>query len=252
MKQTINYIKKKLHNSKLCRNFLLILTVATLCIYALCVPISAESPLSNQTRMYINREISNEINTVPINDFYEANLMYNTEIVYISTSGDYYDIIQYSSIDAGYIEVKLTNSISEVTDTILAYYSYNEGINYQLSSDTSPIEISMITEEGTILTPEEAENVFSSALSILNLNLSNTAITEAFENMRVYTQNSTSILNIFGNIGNWIANAISNVTAMFWANGSLTFIGVLAVGGLGISIVLFLIRLISSFLAFRG
>ena len=62
-----------------------------------------------------------------------------------------------------------------------------------------------------------------------------------------------AILAVFLSIGGWIADAVSAMTPMFWATETgLTFLGVLAVSGLGFSVVFLVIGLIQNFMHFRG
>lgn len=61
-----------------------------------------------------------------------------------------------------------------------------------------------------------------------------------------------AVLAVFMAIANWFTEAIPVITAFFYADGALTFMGVLAVAGLAISIVFLLIGVISNFLHFRG
>ena len=64
----------------------------------------------------------------------------------------------------------------------------------------------------------------------------------------------TSITNIFAGIGEWIADFLPTVMSIFWDSDaqSLTFLGVLAVCGLAISIFFLLMGVIQNFLHFRG
>lgn len=62
----------------------------------------------------------------------------------------------------------------------------------------------------------------------------------------------TAVLAVFMAIANWFTEAIPVITAFFFADGALTFMGVLAVAGLAVSIVFLLIGVISNFLHFRG
>lgn len=67
-----------------------------------------------------------------------------------------------------------------------------------------------------------------------------------------------AILAVFGDISEWIIQALLDLTGLFWsANGtgegfSLTFFGVMAVVGLGISVIFLLIRVIQNFLHLRS
>lgn len=70
------------------------------------------------------------------------------------------------------------------------------------------------------------------------------------------------VLSVFEEIGEWIPNAIESLIPMFYTApttvegvttpGSLTFLGVLAVAGLSISVIFLLIGVIQNFLHFRG
>jgi hypothetical protein len=74
-----------------------------------------------------------------------------------------------------------------------------------------------------------------------------------------------SILGVFDAIGTWFAEFVPTLTDMFYVparlagdgsvvegTGQLTFLGVLAVAGLAISVVFLVIGLIQNFLHFRG
>lgn len=61
-----------------------------------------------------------------------------------------------------------------------------------------------------------------------------------------------SIFEVFSSVGEWITSAVTDLIPMFYAEGSLTFLGVLAVVGLAFSVVFLIIGLIQNFLHFRG
>lgn len=62
-----------------------------------------------------------------------------------------------------------------------------------------------------------------------------------------------AILAVFMSVGEWISGAVNALIPMFWvAETGLTFLGVLAVAGLAISVTFLLIGLIQNFLHFRG
>lgn len=62
----------------------------------------------------------------------------------------------------------------------------------------------------------------------------------------------TAITEVFSAIGDWISSAINDLVPMFYnAESGLTFIGVLAVMGLGISVIFLIIGVIQSFLRLR-
>lgn len=68
----------------------------------------------------------------------------------------------------------------------------------------------------------------------------------------------TAITGVFTQIANWISTTIPSITAIFYTPaagetpGQLTFLGVLAVVALGISIFFLLMGLVQNFLHFRG
>lgn len=65
----------------------------------------------------------------------------------------------------------------------------------------------------------------------------------------------SDITNVFSAVADWIASAVQNVIPMFYQageGGGLTFLGTLAIAGLGFSVIFLLIGLIQNFLHFRG
>lgn len=63
----------------------------------------------------------------------------------------------------------------------------------------------------------------------------------------------SAILEVFTSVGAWLTTAVNNITPMFYgAETGLTFMGVLAVAGLGFSVIFLIIGLIQNFLHFRG
>lgn len=60
------------------------------------------------------------------------------------------------------------------------------------------------------------------------------------------------ILEVFDSIATWITSAVQNLIPMFWSADGLTFLGVLAVAGLSISVIFLIIGVIQNFLHFRG
>lgn len=64
----------------------------------------------------------------------------------------------------------------------------------------------------------------------------------------------TAVTNVFAGIGEWIADFLPTIMSLFWdvEASSLTFLGILAVCGLAISIFFLLMGVIQNFLHFRG
>lgn len=61
-----------------------------------------------------------------------------------------------------------------------------------------------------------------------------------------------AILDVFSNVGTWIAESVNDLMPMFYGESGLTFLGVLAVAGLAFSVVFLIIGIIQNFLHFRG
>lgn len=57
---------------------------------------------------------------------------------------------------------------------------------------------------------------------------------------------------VFDAVMTWMTGAITSVIAVFWTGTSLTFLGVLAVVALAISVFFLLLGLIQNFLHLRG
>lgn len=60
------------------------------------------------------------------------------------------------------------------------------------------------------------------------------------------------ITSVFSEVITWIVSAIEDVIAVFYASGSLTFLGMLGVAGLAISVFFLIMGVIQNFLHFRG
>lgn len=59
-----------------------------------------------------------------------------------------------------------------------------------------------------------------------------------------------AILAVFTAVSDWIVTAFEGVTPMFYTESGLTFMGVLAVSGLAISVILLIIGIVQRFLKF--
>lgn len=63
----------------------------------------------------------------------------------------------------------------------------------------------------------------------------------------------SSITGVFTAIAEWISSAVTAMTPMFYESETgLTFLGTLAVCGLGFAVIFLIIGLIQNFLHFRG
>lgn len=63
----------------------------------------------------------------------------------------------------------------------------------------------------------------------------------------------STIFDVFSEVSSWIVEAVTGIIPMFYtAESGLTFLGVLAVASLAISVVFLLIGIVQNFLHFRG
>lgn len=63
---------------------------------------------------------------------------------------------------------------------------------------------------------------------------------------------SNDLFSVFSSIGQWISGAVSSLVPMFWDGSSLTFVGILSVSALALSVVFLVFSLIEKFLRFGG
>ena len=62
-----------------------------------------------------------------------------------------------------------------------------------------------------------------------------------------------SIFGVFTEVGTWLGEAVNALTPLFYkADTGLTFLGTLAVAGLGFSVIFLILGIIQKFLHFRG
>lgn len=60
------------------------------------------------------------------------------------------------------------------------------------------------------------------------------------------------MFGVFSDVGTWMIDSIKDITALFWdAETGLTFIGTLALVGLGIAVIRMIIAMIRSFMQLR-
>lgn len=62
----------------------------------------------------------------------------------------------------------------------------------------------------------------------------------------------SALTAVFDSVFSWISTALTTIIGVFYADGALTFLGVLALVGLAISIFFLLVSVISNFLHLRG
>lgn len=59
------------------------------------------------------------------------------------------------------------------------------------------------------------------------------------------------VFAVFAQVADWFVSAMSTVQGIFWTTEGLTFVGILTLAGLGISVIFLLLNVIKGFLRFR-
>lgn len=63
---------------------------------------------------------------------------------------------------------------------------------------------------------------------------------------------TNDLFSVFGSVGSWISGATSSLVDMFWDGSSLTFVGILSVSALALSVIFLVLSFIERFLRFGG
>lgn len=63
---------------------------------------------------------------------------------------------------------------------------------------------------------------------------------------------TNDLFSVFGSVGSWISGAASSLVDMFWDGSSLTFVGILSVSALALSVIFLVLSFIERFLRFGG
>lgn len=61
-----------------------------------------------------------------------------------------------------------------------------------------------------------------------------------------------SILAVFMAVIEWISEAVTALIPLFYAEGALTFLGVLCIASLAIAVAFLMLRVIQNFMSFRS
>lgn len=61
-----------------------------------------------------------------------------------------------------------------------------------------------------------------------------------------------TMLGVFSSVSTWFVDALGDVTTLFYADGNLTFIGSLAIAGLALSMVTWIIATVRSYLQLKA
>lgn len=62
----------------------------------------------------------------------------------------------------------------------------------------------------------------------------------------------STVFNVFTDVSTWFVDALASVVNLFYSEGNLTFLGVMALVGLGIGVTRMVIAMVTSFIQFKG
>lgn len=75
---------------------------------------------------------------------------------------------------------------------------------------------------------------------------------QGYSGTGIPVESNQSILGVFSAVPGFMISIITPLITLFWANGSFTFIGVLALASLAFALILLLFTVIRKFISFRG
>lgn len=225
---------KKFKSKKVCALFICVFAI----ISTFCVSVGAESPLISEGAETINYLVI---------DYSTYENAYN---------GGYIDLQTNISANLngtaitydGYYTVEVVDKTREIHITGVGVFNEDIGVN--------TTKIAEFDENGTLISAEDFKIMISKAdydgitSNITQWQYHKMSSVTINEKTETVTQGE-SITSIMIDIATWIPSAIGVIVGLFWANGSLTFFGILAVAGLSIAVILLIIQLIRSFLEFR-
>lgn len=228
-----------------------IMIMATFCISAF-----ADNPLTNKKEyvLGITKIQSLEPTFTNETEEYSENFMTSNEldvtITFIDKSGNEFSSagLKIKSVENSTIEISTLDSYR----VIARYDKVSKPDEWILAIDNKYTIVGGTDSDYEEISAEEAVSIITNTIYALTLNTTNINMDNIISSVKAVETRTTGILSTFLGIATWIGCAVSALIGMFYLNGSLTFIGYLAVAGIAVSVIFLLIYLISSFLKFRG
>lgn len=210
------------------KNILPIILITVILASTLCINASAALPSQDVTGYY-------PIWTGNDNQFNNANAInvfgsdsYVDYIAFLTSGTDFYFIDSVVSNDGAraVLNVSGTGSLSQIT------------LDYMDSTDSIPLDVRIYWNSDAYVTLE------AEADSIEELTYDVPSVDNPFV--------ITSVLDVFIQVPGFLISALASLITIFYADGSLTVLGVLAIASLAFAVILLLWVIISRFLKFRG
>ena len=127
-------------------------------------------------------------------------------------------------------------------------------MDYLLSDETAAL---LGTDNLTVYVDNAWYDLFDESIKTVILPVDSEASADFNEwftanTVHVNALNSTDgVLDVFSGVGSWLVSGVNSLISMFYVDGSLSFVGYLAVAGLAISVILLIFWLISVWLKFK-
>lgn len=167
---------------------------------------------------------------------------------YRSEDGDYWSEI---SITEEYISI-----ISSDIDALISFLGSWTPSNFPFESSADTALVSYIVNGQTSQTNIEGVSSLPSDAEIISVTSTgyggNTIYLKSGSLIPETTPKTGGILSAFSLVISWIVSFFGTIIGMFYANGSLTFLGFLAVASVAFGICFIIFSLIRYFLMFRG
>lgn len=167
---------------------------------------------------------------------------------YRNEDGNYWSEI---SITEEYISI-----ISTDYDALISFLGSWTPSNFPFESSADTALVSYIVNGQTSETNIEGVSSLPSDAEIISITSTgyggNTIYLKSGSLTPETTPKTGGILSAFSLVISWIVSFVGTIIGIFYANGSLTFLGFLAVAALAFSICFIIFSLIRNFLMFRG
>lgn len=168
------------------------------------------------------------------------------------------------SIDFSYLYIAANGRYSLVFDFVSGDMTYS-GFYFAKGVDNSIYQLAYLPDHNTVYSTygdvtgwinssyrsiEILDGFYIDDINVFSWWASNVIRSDGVPEMPVLD----GMLSIFGFVGGWIVEASSDLAVMFWdpTEGSLTFVGTLAVSALALAVSFLIIGLIQRFLKFKG
>lgn len=226
---------------------LVLLVMITTILASFAVPASAADPFNGHRKIMINgvdfyQAYSHKIyNPIPLKriDFDSTSyciFSFNNGVFTIDINANVTSILFFDFVDVSLLDVPFESCDQYIS----IFFDSSESIDIPPNFNI----IEYITQNY----PDYLDsNIFSISFDSVS-RVYNFVIREGFYSIEF----EGGIRSVFDVILSWIGNTFSQLSRIFFADGSLTFVGILCVASLAVGVILLLFSIISRFLRFGG